>query len=167
MVSVLRLGHRVGRDDRISTHVGLTARQWGCNKIVYAGQEDNSMMESVRDISERWGGDFSVEYSGSPISIVNNWEGSSYHLTMYGQKPESVLSNGSLPEDSLVVVGSQRVPRKFYKACDFNISIGNQPHSEIAALAAFLDRFSGVKTSFEDADIEVIPSEDQKRTREK
>ena len=28
---------------------------------------------------------------------------------------------------------------------DFNISVGNQPHSEVAALAIFLDRYSGGK----------------------
>jgi Uncharacterized protein conserved in archaea len=124
-------------------------------------------MESVQDIAERWGGDFSVSYTESPMSVVKDWDGVSYHLTMYGQKPGSAVSGGSLPENSLVLVGSQRVPKKFYEASDFNVSVGNQPHSEIAALAAFLDRFSQVKTSFEDADIEVIPSENRKRTREK
>ena len=37
MIVVLRLGHRIGRDARISTHCGLVARALGANKIIYSG----------------------------------------------------------------------------------------------------------------------------------
>jgi len=65
MLEVLRLGHRHGRDDRISTHVGLTARQWGADEVVFSGDEDSSMMQSQRDIVDRWGGDISIRYEDS------------------------------------------------------------------------------------------------------
>ena len=62
-VNVLRLDHRLKRDKRITTHVCLTARAFGASKIYLAGEEDHRLMENVRDIVNRWGGDFEVEYS--------------------------------------------------------------------------------------------------------
>ena len=47
-----------------------------------------------------------------------------------------------------------------------NIAIGNQPHSEVAALAVFLDRvLDGLvfRLEFEDAEIKVIPCERGKK----
>jgi tRNA (cytidine56-2'-O)-methyltransferase len=45
--------------------------------------------------------------------------------------------------DLLLVVGAEKVPRDAYDLADWNVSVGNQPHSEIAALAVFLDRLTG------------------------
>ena len=33
-VAVLRLGHRPGRDNRMTTHVGLTARALGADRVI-------------------------------------------------------------------------------------------------------------------------------------
>src|SRR5207245_10416001 len=41
-----------------------------------------------------------------------------------------------------VVVGAEKVPREVYDLVDFNVAVGNQPHSEVAALAIFLDRIT-------------------------
>ncbi|MFB6191247.1 MAG: tRNA (cytidine(56)-2'-O)-methyltransferase [Candidatus Nanohaloarchaea archaeon] len=167
MIHVLRLGHRAGRDDRISTHVGLTARQWGCSGITYSGERDRSMMDSIRDIVERWGGDFSVEYRQDWRNVLDEFEGAIVHLTMYGERideKETELKEVFTGDDVLVVVGAEKVPREVYREADYNISVGNQPHSEIAALAVLLDRFTEIKEGFEDAEIEVVPSEDEKLT---
>lgn len=171
MIKVLRLGHRAGRDDRISTHVGLTARQWGAEEIIYAGQHDSNMMESVEDIVERWGGNFSVRYTEEWKKEIKDFSGLKVHLTMYGEK-----INKKIPEikdefsdkDLLIVVGAEKVPRWVYKQVDYNISVGNQPHSEIAALAVFMDRIQDreLRDEFEGAEIEVEPSEDRKLTKE-
>lgn len=168
MIQVLRLGHRAGRDDRISTHVGLTARQWGCSGITYSGEHDESMMESIRDIVERWGGNFSVEYREDWKTVLKEFPGAIVHLTMYGEKIDE--KHGELErafdDDVLVVVGAEKVPREVYRLADHNISVGNQPHSEIAALAVLLDRYTDIKEEFTGADIEVVPSEDRKLTEE-
>jgi tRNA (cytidine56-2'-O)-methyltransferase len=68
--------------------------------------------------------------------------------------------------DLLVIVGAEKVPRWVYTHVDYNISVGNQPHSEIAALAVFLDRVQvdGIRQDFEGAEIHVEPSEDRKLT---
>jgi tRNA (cytidine56-2'-O)-methyltransferase len=53
----------------------------------------------------------------------------------------------------------------FYEKADFNISIGNQPHSEVSALAIFLDRYTkGLwqKKKF-DGKIEILPTDKGKR----
>ena len=56
-VTVLRLGHRFARDARISTHLALTARAFGADRIVY-DVEDSSVKSSVDAICESWGGGF-------------------------------------------------------------------------------------------------------------
>ena len=40
----------------------------------------------------------------------------------------------------LIVVGAEKVPRTIYEKSDYNVSVSNQPHSEISALAIVLDR---------------------------
>ena len=42
-VSVLRLGHRVDRDKRITSHLGLTARALGANRVILAGDNDKPL----------------------------------------------------------------------------------------------------------------------------
>jgi tRNA (cytidine56-2'-O)-methyltransferase len=69
----------------------------------------------------------------------------------------------------LLLVGSQKVPREFFSAeiSDFNVSIGNQPHSECAAVAVFLDRFFEGKElakEFENAKISIEPQRRGKKT---
>jgi len=173
MITVLRLGHRRGRDDRISTHVGLTARQWGADRIVYSGEKDTGILDSQRDIIDRWGGEVEIEYTENWKNVIRDFEGLSVHLTMYGEKIneniEDLKNEFGEAGDLLVVVGAEKVPRWAYTHVDYNISVGNQPHSEIAALAVFLDRIQEgeIKEEFEDAEIDVEPSEDQKLTREK
>jgi tRNA (cytidine56-2'-O)-methyltransferase len=170
MIKVLRLGHRAGRDDRISTHVGLTARQWGADEIVFSGEKDENMLESQRDIIDRWGGDIELRYTKEWKKEIRDFEGLKVHLTMYGEKIDEKIVEIKEKfdgKDILVIVGAEKVDRWVYENVDYNISVGNQPHSEIAALAVFLDRIRGreIKEEFEDAEIEVEPSEDRKLTR--
>lgn len=174
MVTVLRLGHRRGRDDRISTHVGLTARQFGAEQIVYSGEQDANMLESLRDVVDRWGGPFDITYREDWRRILRDWEGTIAHLTMYGLPFYSQLPavKAAVQEDDaelLVVVGGEKVPSEVYELADHNVAVGNQPHSEVAALAVFLhDLYGGeeLDRTFQDASVEVVPQEAGKKTRE-
>jgi tRNA (cytidine56-2'-O)-methyltransferase len=162
-VYVLRLGHRVERDKRVSTHVGLVARAFGASGIIYAGDRDDEMMSSVIDVVDRWGGDgFEVSYTQSWRKIIGDWRvGGVVHLTMYGIPVDDVIELIRRCRDILVIVGSEKVPREVYQLSDYNVSIGSQPHSEVAALAIFLDRlFQGreLKIIYTDAKIAIIPS---------
>jgi tRNA (cytidine56-2'-O)-methyltransferase len=68
----------------------------------------------------------------------------------------------ALGKDILVIVGSQKVPGEFFSptVSDFNVAVGNQPHSECASLAVFLDRFFEGKEltkTFEGAGLMIVP----------
>jgi len=69
----------------------------------------------------------------------------------------------------LIIVGAEKVPPYFYEVADFNVSVTNQPHSEVAALALFLDRYTKgawQKKKF-DGNIEIIPSNKGKKVKSK
>ncbi|MFW6457932.1 MAG: tRNA (cytidine(56)-2'-O)-methyltransferase [Halodesulfurarchaeum sp.] len=161
-VTVLRLGHRPGRDDRMTTHVGLTARALGADAVLLPGNATDAF-ETVEEVTERFGGPFAVEMTETPLGDVRSWDGPVVHLTMYGEPVQDSLEairEAAVDTDFLVVVGSQKVPFEVYEVADWNIGVTNQPHSEVAALAVFLDRlFDGRELSrtFEGAEKRVVP----------
>jgi tRNA (cytidine56-2'-O)-methyltransferase len=165
-VAVLRLGHRPGRDDRMTTHVGLTARAFGTDRVIFE-ERASGARETVADITDRFGGPFAAETTDSPLGVVRNWSGQTVHLTMYGLPVQDVVGEVRTVtrrrnEPLLVVVGAGKVPFDVYEAADWNVGVTNQPHSEVAALAVFLDRlFEGreLDRTFENTDRRVVPSE--------
>ncbi len=168
-VEVLRLGHRLVRDDRTTTHVALVSRAFGAEKIYIVGGEEQ-VKKTVNDVSARWGKGFEVELLDEWRPLVQRWKkkgGIVVHLTMYGSELESSVKEiRSQRKDSLVVVGGAKVPRSVLAESDFNVSVGNQPHSEIAALAVFLDHFFAgeeLKRSFSDERIRIVPSSRRKK----
>jgi len=166
-VVVLRLGHRPGRDERMTTHVGLTARALGADRVVLDGASQAA--ETVRDITERFGGPFEAELTESPKALLRDWEGRVVHLTMYGERVQDVESEIREAHDTdplLVVVGAEKVSFDVYEAADWNVGVTNQPHSEVAGLAVFLDRlFEGreLDREWDDADQRVLPMETGKK----
>ena len=145
---VFRLGHRLPRDERISTHVCLVARTFGADSIIYSGQKDHSLEKSIQGIVENWGGEFSIEHEKSPLKRLRKLKKAGFslvHATMYGwpiEEKEGIL--GRL-EKIVVIVGGEKVPPEVYEMADYNIAVGSQPHSEVAALAIVLDRVMGGK----------------------
>ena len=165
-INVLRLDHRIGRDTRITTHVCLTSRAFGASKIYLAGQEDTKLMKNVEDIVNRWGGDFQVEYLKNYMSLILKWRengGKIVHLTMYGsQAIEKISEIKESNKDILIIVGGPKVPTEVYENADWNISITNQPHSEVSSLAVFqhlLMEGKEFSLEFENPVFEVIPVE--------
>ncbi|MGM0446917.1 MAG: tRNA (cytidine(56)-2'-O)-methyltransferase [Methanobacteriota archaeon] len=173
-VVVLRYGHRPGRDDRMTTHVGLTARALGADRVIFPDNAGQSA-ETVRGVTDRFGGPFAVELRDDQKAIVTNFEGVVVHLTMYGERVQDVeaevreavgldepevIGEASPPRDLLVVVGGEKVPWALYERADFNVGVTNQPHSEVAGLGVFLDRlFDGAELDreWENADRRVVP----------
>lgn len=170
-VTVLRLGHRPGRDDRMTTHVGLTARALGADRAILAGKTANAA-STVREVTERFGGPFTVEVREDWRSVLRDWPGHVAHLTMYGERVqdvESAIRAAHREEPLLVVVGAEKVPFEVYERADWNVGVTNQPHSEVAGLAVFLDRlFEGRELDREwvGAERQVIPQETGKRVVE-
>jgi len=167
-VTVLRLGHRPGRDERITTHVGLTARALGADRVLLAGAA-SSRADTVVDITDRFGGPFDVETTEEPKRVIRDFEGTVVHLTMYGepvQDVESDIRDAHENEPLLVVVGAEKVPFEVYERADYNVGVTNQPHSEIASLAVFLDRlYEGTELDREWTNPEqvVVPMETGKK----
>ncbi|HDJ26001.1 MAG TPA: tRNA (cytidine(56)-2'-O)-methyltransferase [Candidatus Bathyarchaeota archaeon] len=166
---VLRLSHRRERDKRVTTHVLLTARAFGARGAFYSGDEDPDMEEKIRDVVARWGGAFEVRYEPDWLAFMKRWKASGgfiCHLTMYGLHIDDCMNEVPRDKPVLVVVGSEKVPRVVYEVADLNMAIGHQPHSEVAALAVFLDRFFGgeeLRREFEGAKLKIMPSRKGKR----
>ncbi|MCC7553336.1 MAG: tRNA (cytidine(56)-2'-O)-methyltransferase [Methanobacteriaceae archaeon] len=163
-VNVLRLDHRIGRDTRITTHVCLTSRAFGASKIYLSGQEDTKLMDNVIDIVNRWGGDFQVEYIKNFMELILKWRedgGKIVHLTMYGsQANEKINEIKKSLKDILIIVGGPKVPTEVFENADWNISITNQPHSEVSSLGVFQHLLMDGKEfdlEFENPLFEVIP----------
>jgi tRNA (cytidine56-2'-O)-methyltransferase len=164
-VNVLRLDHRRVRDARITTHVCLTSRAFGASKVILSGDEDKKIMENIRDVVKRWGGDFEIDYIKKWDKFIDDWKnngGEVVHLTMYGEPVQEVTSKiRESSRDKLVVVGGSRVPSKVYQEANWNVSVTNQPHSEVAALSIFLHTlFEGKEydIDFNDSELKVIPT---------
>jgi len=170
MIVVMRYGHRPLRDKRTTTHVGLVARAFGADRLMLAGT--GSAPKSILDVVERWGGDFRVEKVRRWRRFLRDFEGTRVHLTMYGLPLDDTIKEireKSLKGDLLVFVGAEKVPPEVYEWCDYNVAVGSQPHSEIAALAVFLDRLHQgceLDRQFPGAELRVVPQERGKEVKE-
>lgn len=164
---MLRIGQRVVRDDRVTTHVALVSRAFGASKI-YMNEVNPEIKETLEKINKTWGGEFKIEFIESWKNIIKSTKEKSskiVHLTMYGENVNEVISNIKKEESILVVVGAEKVPREIYEKADYNVAIGNQPHSEISALAVFLDRIQNGKQfqrEYSDAERKILPAKQGK-----
>jgi len=174
-IVVLRLGHRLERDKRVTTHVGLVGRALGARGMLLAS-EDKGVEQSIKRVAKQWGGDFFVKTGVKWAEELKNWKragGKVCHLTMYGENLPDVIDEIRAEAKGeaariMVVVGAEKVPYAVYEAADWNIAVGNQPHSEIAALAVFLDHLQEgkeLKAIFEHAKIEIVPTRRGKEVR--
>jgi len=174
-IVVLRWGHRPQRDARLTSHVALTARALGASGFLLSDIIDKKIQVTVEKVTGNWGGKFFFEMGTTWKSAVRSWKargGIVVHLTVYGENIQTshVLDRiRSSEKNVLLIIGSQKVPREFFSkdVSDFNVSIGNQPHSECAALAVFLDRFFEGKELarvFKKVKIKIEPQERGKKT---
>ena len=165
-IKLLRLGHRIHRDHRTTTHCALVARAFGSSEMYYCGNEDDSLQSSIEKVNESWGGDFSISFVKSWKSFINKCKRENNFVilcTMYGKNiPDieselrSILDN----QDIVIIIGSEKIPPELINLSDINVAISNQPHSEVAALAILLDRlFQGkqLDLKFTNSKLNIIP----------
>jgi tRNA (cytidine56-2'-O)-methyltransferase len=145
-VSVLRIGHRPGRDPRLTTHVALAARALGARRL-YLHPSDPPLLERLRTVARRWGGSFEVEPVEDWKRLVRGFDGSVVHLTMYGLPLASVAHRLRRQRRILLVVGGAKVPAELYRLAGANVAVGAQPHSEVAAVAVTLVELLGLPSS--------------------
>lgn len=159
MLKVLRIGHRPSRDKRITTHVALVARALGADGVIIS-TKDSEIEKTIKSVVSRFGGDFEIE-SGIPWKkALSEWEGLKVHLTMYGIPIDEAIPKIK-GKDVMVIVGAEKVPPDVYRIADFNVSIGSQPHSEVAALAIFMDRYFDGKEftrNFDNPRLKIVPN---------
>jgi len=155
------------RDKRITTHVGLTARALGADGMLLAAN-DPKIKKSIDDVTRTWGGDFFVEIDVDWRREINEWKergGMVVHLTMYGLNLADAIDKMQ-NRDLLLIVGAEKVRSVIYDLADLNVAVGNQPHSEVAALALVLDHLQEGKElcrTFTDGEREIIPMRKGKR----
>lgn len=171
-IEVVRIGQRLVRDDRVTTHVALVSRAFGAERI-FMTEINPEIKDTLKKINVTWGGDFRVEFIDKWKSIVKKKKEENFkivHLTMYGENINDVQNEIQTEEKVLIVVGAEKVPREIYELSDYNVGVGNQPHSEISALAILLDRLQDGKQfekTFSDARRKIIPTKKGKNVEVK
>ena len=156
---ILRIGHRPERDKRITTHVALTARAFGASKI-FLSNPDSRVINSVEDVVTKFGGNFKIIPTDNPKKVVKSSSSLIVHLTMFGLPLDDILGDiKSSEKDVLFIVGAEKVPPWVFEFADYNVAVGNQPHSEVAALAVALNSICPISYNTEfDGKISVVPS---------
>ena len=141
-IEVLRIGQRLVRDDRVTTHVALVSRAFGAQKI-FMTEINPEIKETLKKINQTWGSNFEIDYIDKWRPIIKKKKNEGFkivHLTMYGENVNDAQEQIKNEKKILIVVGAEKVPREVYEMSDYNVGVGNQPHSEISALAVLLDR---------------------------
>jgi len=180
LVTIFRIGHRIFRDKRITTHLALVSRAFGASGMIIAGDKDEKIIKTVKKVVTEWGGDFTVEFV--PFEewkpFFEEWiekQNKIIHLTMYGenlpvfkQNKEfiNLRSSPELLKNLLVVVGGKKVPSKVFHYANWNIAISNQPHSEVGSLAIFLSHLipNSLEISFPNSSRQILPSIEGKKS---
>jgi len=167
---VLRIGHRIQRDVRVTTHVCLTARALGADGVIVTDAKDRRLSETIERVTSEFGGHFTVETGKPWRRALAEWHkagGKVVHLTAYGMPlPKIIGEIRSSGEDKLVVVGAEKVPGELFHLADWNVAVTSQPISEVSALAIFLDwlfEHRRLEKGFADAKLRIIPTEHGKR----
>lgn len=140
---VVRLGHRIFRDVRTTTHCALVSRVFGAKEIVITGECEESLEKTVLDMNQAFGGDMKVHFTGEKVGkVIKDLQKKGFcvvHLTMYGELfDEKMVEKLKVKDKVAVVIGAEKVPREVYEMADYNVSVGSQPHSEVAALGIVL-----------------------------
>ena len=154
----------------MTTHICLVARALGADEVIIIGEKDDSIVNSVQQVVDEWGGQFSVRFGAGWNSTLKEFKEKGYeiiHLTMYGLPiQDNIEKIRKSKKDKLIIVGGEKVPSDVYRIVDCNISVTNQPHSEIAALAIILDGIFGGKElekNFQNAKKRVVPQSRSKQ----
>ena len=141
-ITILRINHRPFRDKRITTHVALTARAFGANEIL-VDNRDEDLEKTIETVSANFGGDFRIRTGINWKTQLKKFDGIKVHLTMYGIPVEECVNeirNEAEDKNLVIIVGASKVPPDAYADSSYNVSVTNQPISEVSALAIFLDR---------------------------
>lgn len=171
-ITILRLDHRIERDKRITTHVALAARAFGADKIIITGDYDEKLLKTIEKVVRDWGGGFEAEYRKDHIHVIHEFKKRKaviIHLTMYGLPLKQVIGEIrriNKEQELLIIVGGPKVENEIFHIADYNVAVTSQPHSEVSALAVFLDWLhegKELEKEFEDARLKITPQKQGKK----
>ena len=164
-IMVLRIGHRIPRDQRVTTHVCLTARALGAGGVYISDVNDNELVDRINRVTAEFGGNFTVETGKTWRTTVKDWKrdgGRVVHLTAYGVPLPKVISKIRRSRaNKLVIVGAEKVPGEIFGLSDWNVAVTNQPISEVSALGIFLDwlfKHARLEETYSNAKLKFIPT---------
>lgn len=170
---IVRYGHRMIRDMRMTTHIALIGRALGADGMILTNFSSNKVQDTIEKMNSRWGGSFFVKMGVDWKDLLEEIKKNKnllIHLTMYGIELDKKVINNiqESSKDVYILVGSQKVPGEVYSNADFNIAISHQPQSECGALAIFLDHLFESKTlyqEFDNAKLKIIPQSHGKEVK--
>ncbi len=110
---------------------------------MYLHPPDPELVRRLEDVGRRWGGGFEVVPTDEWKKVVRSFDGPVVHLTMYGLPLERVAARLRRHRRLLLVAGGAKVPADLYRLATYNVAVGSQPHSEVAAVAVALVRLLG------------------------
>lgn len=123
-------------------------------------------------MNKNWGSDFEIAFTDSWKKTLQEYKKKKFfsvHLTMYGLPLQKQIQKLRKQKKILIIIGSQKVETEVYHKADANISVTQQPHSEIAALAVALDwmqKGKELEKKFKGARIRIVPQEKGKKVVE-
>ena len=109
-IEVVRIGQRLVRDDRVTTHVALVSRAFGAEKI-FMTEVNPEIKDTVNKINENWGGNFTIEFIDKWRNIVKKKKNEGFaivHLTMYGQNINDIQNRTSRGRKHTCCCGSRK-----------------------------------------------------------
>ena len=130
-VTVLRLGNRIERDYRITTHCALVARAFGANEIIISGQIDKDIKATIQQINQNWGGNFEVRYIDKWKTYLRSQKDAGNFVilsTMYGVNIDELVADintVSNKQNIIVVIGAGKLSPEVYDYCDLRLSKRN------------------------------------------
>jgi tRNA (cytidine56-2'-O)-methyltransferase len=157
--------------------LGLVSRALGANEFLVSGDKNNKMFETINQVTKTFGGVFLTKHLESPMTWIRNYKseekgginGTIIHLTMYGEDYRKIVPLIPKNKPLAIIVGGAKVPASIYRMAHYNVSVGNQPHSEVAALALLLDKLQEGKSidqDFSNPKLEIIPDLERKNVIE-
>jgi len=153
--------------------LGLVSRALGANEFLVSGDKNNKMFETINQVTKTFGGVFRTKHLDSPMTWIRNYKseekgginGTIIHLTMYGEDYRKIVPLIPKNKPLAIIVGGAKVPASIYRMAHYNVSVGNQPHSEVAALALLLDKLqdgNSIDQKFSNPKLEIIPDLERK-----
>ena len=84
VIEVLRIGQRLVRDDRVTTHVALVARAFGATRI-YMNEINPEIKDTLEKINNTWGGDFDIEFIDNWKNVIKKRKSESAKIVQIGR----------------------------------------------------------------------------------